>query len=93
MLSRADFVSLSEKEIRLETRTPSGDLREIVKRVATDLGCSRLLVTRGVKGSLCYGGDEGFFEVPGFALRTVDRNGGLDVFDLTRNRECETSGL
>jgi rfaE bifunctional protein kinase chain/domain/rfaE bifunctional protein nucleotidyltransferase chain/domain len=76
---RADFVSLSEKEIRLETRTPAGDLREIVERVATDLKCSQLLVTRGAKGSLCYGRGEGFFETPGFALRTVDRVGAGDA--------------
>ena len=34
---RADFVSLSEKEIRLETRNPSGDLRDIMRRVADEL--------------------------------------------------------
>src|SRR5262249_50874085 len=37
---RADFISLSEKEIRLETRNPSGDLTAIVRKVAGDLGCS-----------------------------------------------------
>ena len=29
---RADFISLSEKEIRLEARNPSGDLQAIVRR-------------------------------------------------------------
>jgi rfaE bifunctional protein nucleotidyltransferase chain/domain len=76
---RADFISLSEKEIRLETRNPSGDLREIVRRVAADLSCQRVLVTRGAKGSLCYGRDEGIFEIPGFAIRTVDRVGAGDA--------------
>jgi bifunctional ADP-heptose synthase (sugar kinase/adenylyltransferase) len=76
---RADFISLSEGEIRLGTRDPRGDLREIVMRVATDLKCRRVLVTRGAKGSLCYGRDEGFFETPGFALRTVDRVGAGDA--------------
>ena len=76
---RADFISLSEKEIRLETRDPGGDLRKIVERVSAGLGCSRLLVTRGAKGSLCYSRDEGFFETPGFALRTVDRVGAGDA--------------
>jgi rfaE bifunctional protein kinase chain/domain len=76
---RADFISLSEKEIRLETRNPTGDLRQIVERVAKELRCSRLLVTRGAKGSLCYSSDEGFFETPGFALRTVDRVGAGDA--------------
>jgi rfaE bifunctional protein kinase chain/domain/rfaE bifunctional protein nucleotidyltransferase chain/domain len=76
---RADFISLSEKEIRLETRNPSGDLRKIVERVSKDLHCPRMLVTRGAKGSLSYGADEGFFETPGFALRTVDRVGAGDA--------------
>ena len=47
---RADFVSLSEKEVRLETRKPTGDLREIVRRVAGDLNCRQMLVTRGARG-------------------------------------------
>jgi rfaE bifunctional protein kinase chain/domain/rfaE bifunctional protein nucleotidyltransferase chain/domain len=76
---RADFISLSEKEIRLETRNPTGELRGLVRRVASDLQCRQLLVTRGAKGSLCYGRDEGFFETPGFALRTVDRVGAGDA--------------
>jgi rfaE bifunctional protein kinase chain/domain/rfaE bifunctional protein nucleotidyltransferase chain/domain len=76
---RADFISLSEKEVRLETRKPTGDLRDIVRRVAGDLNCRQMLVTRGAKGSLCYGRDEGFFETPGFAIRTVDRVGAGDA--------------
>ena len=77
--SRADFISLSEKEIRLETRNPSGDLQEIVERVATDLSCPRVLVTRGAKGNLCYGSAEGFFSVPGLSTKTVDRVGAGDA--------------
>jgi rfaE bifunctional protein kinase chain/domain/rfaE bifunctional protein nucleotidyltransferase chain/domain len=76
---RADFISLSEKEIRLETRNPSGDLREIVKRVAAELNCRQVLVTRGAKGSLCYDREERFHEVPAFALKTVDRVGAGDA--------------
>jgi rfaE bifunctional protein nucleotidyltransferase chain/domain len=77
--ARADFISLSEKEIRLETRNPSGDLRAIVERVAGALDCSRVLVTRGAQGNLCYSRSEGFFHVPGFAIRTVDRVGAGDA--------------
>src|SRR5262249_2420729 len=76
---RADFISLSEKEIRLETRTPSGNLRDVVARVAADLDCPRLLITRGAKGNLCYDRNEGVFDIPGFALRTVDRVGAGDA--------------
>jgi rfaE bifunctional protein nucleotidyltransferase chain/domain len=76
---RADFISLSEKEIRLETRNPSGDLQAIVERVAGDLDCPRVLVTRGAKGNLCYSRREGFFNVPGVAIKTVDRVGAGDA--------------
>jgi rfaE bifunctional protein kinase chain/domain/rfaE bifunctional protein nucleotidyltransferase chain/domain len=80
---RADFISLSEKEIRLEARNPSGDLRKIVAQVAGQLNCPRTLITRGSKGCLCYDPAAGFFEVPGFALRTVDRVGAGDaVFSI-----------
>jgi rfaE bifunctional protein kinase chain/domain/rfaE bifunctional protein nucleotidyltransferase chain/domain len=76
---RADFISLSEREIRLETRDPAGDLKKIIERVSTELHCRQLLVTRGAKGSLCYGQEQGFFETPGFALKTVDRVGAGDA--------------
>jgi len=76
---RADFISLSEKEIRLETRNPSGDLQEIVERVAGELSCPRVLVTRGAKGNLCYSRSEGFFNIPGLAIQTVDRVGAGDA--------------
>jgi rfaE bifunctional protein kinase chain/domain len=76
---RADFISLSEKEIRLEARNPSGELRQIVCDVSQELNCPRVLITRGAKGCLCYHPREGFFEVPGFAIRTVDRVGAGDA--------------
>jgi rfaE bifunctional protein nucleotidyltransferase chain/domain len=80
---RADFVSLSEKEIRLEARNPSGDLRTIVENVARSLECPRVLITRGNEGSLCYSAEHGFFTVPGFAIKTVDRVGAGDaVFSI-----------
>jgi rfaE bifunctional protein kinase chain/domain/rfaE bifunctional protein nucleotidyltransferase chain/domain len=81
--ARADFISLSEKEIRLETRNPSGELRGIVEKVAARMSCACVLVTRGSQGCLCYSREEGFFQVPGFAIRTVDRVGAGDaVFSL-----------
>jgi rfaE bifunctional protein nucleotidyltransferase chain/domain len=80
---RADFVSLSEKEIRLEMRDPTGDLRAIIERVAAGLGSPKILVTRGAKGSLCFSRDQGFCETPGFAIKTIDRVGAGDaVFSI-----------
>ena len=76
---RADFISLSEKEIRLETRNPSGDLQAIIEKVAKELDCPRVLITRGAKGNLCYSRNEGFFNVPGLSTKTVDRVGAGDA--------------
>ncbi len=76
---RADFISVSEREIRLEARDTSGRLEDIVQRTSERLSCRRILITRGAKGSLCYDANEGFVEVPGFAIRTVDRVGAGDA--------------
>ena len=81
---RADYICISENEIRLEARSRRRDLREIVLEVAAKLSCERIVVTRGKQGSLCYGKGEGFFEVPAFAIRVVDRIGAGDaVFAVT----------
>lgn len=81
---RADYVSMSEHEIRLEFKNRRGDLRDMVLAVSQKLSCGRVIVTRGKYGCLCYGKDEGFFEVPAFALKVVDRIGAGDaVLSLT----------
>ncbi len=76
---RADFLCLTEKELRLEARDRRGDLRPIVERVARRLRCPRVVVTRGRNGCIAFGESEGFFEVPAFASRVVDRMGAGDT--------------
>ena len=81
---RADFVSVSEKEIRLEVRDRRADLKRIVSDVSRRLSVDRVLITQGEKGCLCYDGQEGFFEAPALASRVVDRIGAGDaVFAVT----------
>jgi rfaE bifunctional protein kinase chain/domain/rfaE bifunctional protein nucleotidyltransferase chain/domain len=77
--SRADFVSLAEQEIRMELRDLKGDLKDMVSALSRRMGGSRVIVTRGKYGSLCYSKDEGFFEVPAFAQQVVDRIGAGDA--------------
>jgi len=77
---RADYVCVAESEMRLEARDRRGDLRQMVLDVSRKLACGRVVVTRGKKGCLCYGEDEGFFEVPAFAGQIVDRIGAGDAF-------------
>lgn len=78
--SRADYVCLAESEIRLETRDRQGELRDMILDISRKLSCGCVAVTRGKQGCLCYGKDEGFFEVPAFASQVVDRMGAGDAF-------------
>lgn len=81
---RADYISVSEKEIRLEVRDRRTDLTQIVAEVSRRLDAPRLLITRGEKGCLCYGREEGFLEAPALSSRVVDRIGAGDaVFAVT----------
>ena len=81
---RADYISVSEKEIRLEVRDRRADLRRIVSDVSRRLSAPRIFITRGEEGCLCFDGQEGFFEAPALASRVVDRIGAGDaVFAVT----------
>lgn len=80
----ANYICVAENEIRLDVRSRDRDLRNIVSEVAEKLSCEQIMVTRGQDGCLCYGKAEGFFDVPAFAIRVVDRMGAGDaVFALT----------
>ncbi len=76
---RADFICISEKELRLEARSRSKDLRLIIAEIAAKLSCERMLITRGQQGCLCYCKGEGFFDIPAFTNRIVDRIGAGDA--------------
>ena len=81
---RADYICISENELRLDVQSRRRPLRGIVQEVSDKLGCDKMVITRGEAGALCYGRDEGFFEVPAFALNVVDRIGAGDaVFSAT----------
>lgn len=77
---RADYICITEKEIRLEARDMQDDLRTIIPEISQRLGCGRVSVTRGKNGCLCFSEDEGFFDVPPFAGQVVDRIGAGDAF-------------
>jgi rfaE bifunctional protein kinase chain/domain/rfaE bifunctional protein nucleotidyltransferase chain/domain len=76
---RADFICISEKEIRLEARSERRDIRDIVSEVAERLSCRCMLITQGQEGCLCYSKGEGFFKVSAFTNRIVDRLGAGDA--------------
>ena len=96
---RADYICVSESEIRLDSRSRHRGLREIVLEVAEKVSCERILITRGQQGCLCYSKGEGFFEVPAFAVRVIDRVGAGDAvlavtaLCVTRKVPMEVVGL
>jgi sugar/nucleoside kinase (ribokinase family) len=77
---RADYISMAENEIRMETRDRRGDLRKMVIEIANKFNCERVTVTRGRNGCLCYSRTDGFVEVPAFAGKVLDRMGAGDAF-------------
>lgn len=76
---RADYICISEKEMRMEARSRNKNIRDIVRQVADKLSCDRITITRGQQGCLCYNKNEGFLEIPAFGLRVVDRVGAGDT--------------
>lgn len=81
---RANYVCISESEIRLEARSRREDLRRIVEKVAEGLGCQQVMVTRGQQGMLCYSKEDGFVQAPALAGHFADRVGAGDaVFAIT----------
>jgi bifunctional ADP-heptose synthase (sugar kinase/adenylyltransferase) len=76
---RADFVAVSEHELRLEARSRHRPLDEIVTDVAAQLECGRMLVTRGRRGCVSYSPEDGYREIPGFSIPVVDRVGAGDA--------------
>jgi len=80
----AEYICVSEREIRLDARSRRKDLADIVSDVAERLSCNKVLVTRGRSGCLSYGREEGFFEIPAFTDHFEDRIGAGDaVFSVT----------
>lgn len=75
----ADFISISEKELRIEARSTARPLEDLVLETAERLGCTRVLITRGKQGCLCWSRDQGFFQAPAFTKTIVDRVGAGDA--------------
>ena len=76
---RADFVSLGEPEVRLDTRDVSGNLEKLALQLAKRTSSKGFLVTSGARGCLIHDRDHGVFRVPAFSIRVVDRVGAGDA--------------
>lgn len=88
---RADYVCITENELRLDSRDRRGDPRRMVEGLVQRTGCRAVSVTRGARGCLCYSPTDGFVEVPALAGKVVDRIGAGDAF-LTLTAPCVAQG-
>ena len=76
---RADYICISENELRQDCRKRQQALNQITQQTAERLACSRVIITRGERGCLCYGREQGFSEVPALTSHIVDRIGAGDA--------------
>jgi rfaE bifunctional protein nucleotidyltransferase chain/domain len=80
---RADFVSISEGELRLDARMKTAPLAGLVDALARRMRSRVLIVTRGQSGALCCS-ESGAVNVPALTGSIKDRVGAGDaVFALT----------
>lgn len=77
---RCDFVSLSEPELRLDTRDKETGVIPLTGVVRERLGASMVAITRGKKGSYIQTSEGIGVLVPAFADRVVDKIGSGDAF-------------
>jgi rfaE bifunctional protein nucleotidyltransferase chain/domain len=89
---RADYICISERELRLDARSRNRDLREIVEELSEKLGCGQIVITRGQQGCLCFSRREGFCEIPAFTGQVVDRVGAGDAV-LAITSLCAAQGV
>jgi cytidyltransferase-like protein len=81
---RADFVSISEGELRLDARRKSAPIEGLVDALARRMQCRGLIVTRGRNGCLCHAPEGGSVTVPALTTSVTDRVGAGDaVFAVT----------
>jgi sugar/nucleoside kinase (ribokinase family) len=89
---RADYVCIDEAEARLAYSDRFGDLSQIARRVARELGAKTVCFTRGSSGSLVYGGEDQLVETPVFSREVVDATGAGDAF-LSVTSLCVRAGF
>jgi len=89
---RADFISLSEKELRLEVRSKQRDVCSIMQEVAEGLDCRTMLITRGILGNMVYDRDTGISKSPVLSNQILDRVGAGDAV-LSAAALCVAQGI
>lgn len=77
---RADCVCIDEMELRFAAHDKFSDIRTLTKDVYHQIGCKKIIATRGSLGSVSYSKEDGFHETPAFSNNVVDAIGAGDAF-------------
>lgn len=88
---RADYVCIDEPEMRLAMSSKFGDIKELMYKVREKVNCKNVTVTRGHSGSITYGGNGEFHEIPVLSHDVVDRVGAGDAY-LSITSPCAALG-
>ena len=78
--SRADYASIADHELKLETRNGGQPLRKDMQDISHKIGSHQFAVTLGRRGCAVYSKMGGLVKVPAFAGAVVDRVGAGDAF-------------
>ena len=89
---RADYVCIDDPEMRLAHHDRFGDMKNLMKKTASQLKAKYVTVTRGHLGSLVYSTKNGFAETPILSNEVVDRVGAGDAF-LGVTAPCVAAGF
>ena len=52
--TRADYICIDEPEIRLACHDKFSNLEKLIVEISRKIGCEKIIITRGHKGSLAY---------------------------------------
>ncbi len=90
--SRADYASIDEPELRFATRDRYGELRQLVVSLSEQLGCMKISVTLGHRGSVVYGKEDDYCVTPVFSTEVLDTVGAGDAY-LAVTAPCVFAGF
>lgn len=77
---RADFISLNEPELRLAAHDRVSDLEDVMENIKKRINFSKISVTRGVKGVICFDETNQITQIPALTTHVIDRIGAGDSY-------------
>ena len=77
--SKADYICLDERELRLECLNKKSEVTELLPIVAKKVFCDKILVTQGPQGCIIFSSNS-TKKIPAFSDHVVDTMGAGDAF-------------